>query len=70
MFLCPWDSQARTLELPFPFPRDLLNAGIELVSPALVDGFFTTEPPGKPQEASINRVGEKMAEHRSLLLRG
>jgi len=26
---------------------DLLGSGIELVSPALVGGFFTTEPPGK-----------------------
>ena len=32
--------------LPFPFPGDLLNPGIK---PALVGGFFTTEPPGKPQ---------------------
>ena len=34
--------------LPFPPPGDLLNPGIELVLPALVGGFFTTEPPGKP----------------------
>ena len=37
--------------LPFPTPEDLLDLGIELVSsafPALVGGFFTTEPPGKP----------------------
>ena len=34
-------------ELPFPSPGDLLNLGIELVSPALADSFFTTEPPGK-----------------------
>ena len=27
---------------------DLLGSGIELESPALVDGFFTTELPGKP----------------------
>ena len=36
----------------FPFPplRVLPDPGIEpesLVSPALADGFFTTEPPGK-----------------------
>ena len=38
-------------ELPFPSPRDLPNSGIEpmsLVSSTLADGFFTTEPPGKP----------------------
>ena len=34
--------------LPFPPPRDLSDPGIEPVSPALADGFFTTEPPGKP----------------------
>ena len=27
----------------------LLRSGIEPVSPALASGFFTTEPPGKPQ---------------------
>ena len=35
--------------LPFLSPRDLPDPGIELVSPALLGGFFTTEPPGKPQ---------------------
>ena len=34
--------------LPFPPPRDILNPGIESVSPespALAGGFFTTVPP-------------------------
>ena len=31
--------------LPFPSPGDLPNPGIEPASPALVEGFFTTEPP-------------------------
>ena len=35
--------------LPFPSPGDLPNTGIEPESPALVGGFFTTEPPGRPQ---------------------
>ena len=35
-------------ELPFPTPGDLLNPGIEPVSPALAGGFITIEPPGKP----------------------
>ena len=38
-------------ELPFPPPEDLPRSGIEPgspVSPALA-GFFTSEPPGKPQ---------------------
>ena len=37
--------------LPFPPPGDLPEPGIEPVSPvapALVGGFFTTVPPGKP----------------------
>ena len=36
--------------MPFPFPGDLLDPGIELVypvSPELAGGFFTTEPCGK-----------------------
>ena len=38
--------------LPFPPPRDLPGPGMEpvsLMSPALADGFFTSELPGKPQ---------------------
>ena len=31
--------------LPFPSPGDLPDPGIEPTSPALVGGFFTTEPP-------------------------
>ena len=45
-------SQARILErVPFTPPRDFPDPGMEpasLVSPALADGFFTTEPRGKP----------------------
>ena len=42
--------QARILEwLPFPSPGDLPDPGIKPTSPAFVGGFFTTEPPGKPQ---------------------
>jgi len=33
--------------LPFPTPRNLPNPGIKSASPALVGGFFNTEPPGK-----------------------
>ena len=33
---------------PSPSPGDLPNSGIELMSPALVGGFFTTAPLGKP----------------------
>ena len=34
--------------LPFPFPGDLPDLGIDPTSPALAGGFFTSEPPGKP----------------------
>ena len=47
--------------LPFPSPEDLPNPGIEPTSPALAAGFFTTEPPGKP-ELYINKpikIGKK-----------
>ena len=41
--------QARILEwLPFSTPGDFPYRGIELTSPALAGGSFTTEPPGKP----------------------
>ena len=40
--------------LSCPPPRDLPNPGIELMSHALADGFFTTEPPGKPLGAGID----------------
>ena len=33
--------------LPFPFPGNLPEAGIELASPAFVGRFFTAEPLGK-----------------------
>ena len=39
--------QAYWSGLPFPLPEDLYHPEIELVSPALANGFFTTEPPGK-----------------------
>ena len=34
--------------LPFPFPGNLLNPGIESRSPALQVDSLLTEPPGKP----------------------
>ena len=48
-------SQARILEyVPFPSPGDLPDPGMESVSPALAGGFFTTEPPGKPQDKELS----------------
>ena len=35
--------------LPFPSWGDLPHPGIEPASPTLAGGFFTPEPPGKPQ---------------------
>ena len=29
---------------------DLRGSGLELLCPALAGGFFTTEPPGQPQQ--------------------
>ena len=43
-------------KLPFPPPGDVPDPGIEFASPespALVRGFFTTEPLGKPLPMSI-----------------
>ena len=37
--------------LPFPSPGDLPDPGIKPASPAMADGFFTTELSGKPKEA-------------------
>ena len=34
---------------PFPSPEDLPDSGIELMSPALAGGFFTTEPTREAQ---------------------
>ena len=34
--------------LQFPSPEDLPHPGTGPTSPALAVGFFTTEPPGKP----------------------
>ena len=36
--------------LLFLLPGDLPDPGIELVPPALSGSFFTTEPPGKPNQ--------------------
>ena len=56
--LCTWDFPGKntSIGLPFPPPEDLPNPGIEPaspVSPALIGGFFTTAPPGKPENSLI-----------------
>ena len=48
---CPWDSPCKRIYrsgLLFPSSGDLPDPGIKATSPALVDRFFTTEPPGTP----------------------
>ena len=37
--------------LPSPSPGDLPDPEIEPTSPTLACGFFTTKPPGKPQQS-------------------
>ena len=52
--------------LPFPPRGDLPDPEIELVSPAfpaLADGFFTTEPPGKPHHVHILPLQKKKKVH-------
>ena len=39
--------------VPFPPPGNLPDPGIEPVSPALADRFFTTEPPRKPLKPGL-----------------
>ena len=39
--------------LPFPVPVDFPYPGVEPMSTALADAFFTTEPPGKPLRSKI-----------------
>ena len=48
--LCPRDSpyQKNWSELPFPSPGDLPDPGIKCPSPTQANGFFNTEPSGKP----------------------
>ena len=43
----PWDFPGMYWKgLPRPPPGHPSDPGIELMSPALLGGFFTTEPPG------------------------
>ena len=39
--------------LPFPFPGDHPEPGMEHASPAFTGRFFTTAPPGKPHTIRI-----------------
>ena len=49
--------------LPFPLPGDLLDPGVELMSPAapaLAGGFFTTEPPGRQKMKWLDSITDSM----------
>ena len=45
-------SKSTGVGLPLPTPGDLPDPGIELQSPAMADGFLTTETPGHPSHDS------------------
>ena len=49
--------------LPCPSPGDLPDPGMELTSPALVGGFFTTEPLGKPSSKISKTISLWKLEH-------
>ena len=44
--------------MPFPFPWDLLDPGIEPTFPALAGEFFTTEPSGEPYTCTVSGNSE------------
>ena len=46
--------------LSFPPPGNLLDQGIEPLSPALAGELFTTEPPGKPMLLSYSAAYFKL----------
>ena len=67
-----FSSQEYWSRLPFLFRRDLPNQEIKPVSPVLAGRFFTTEPPGKPQNIftyiiiyKVGRVCNKMPSFRN-----
>ena len=43
-------------ELPFSSPGDLPDPGIEPGPPALASRFFTTEPPERLHESTLNMI--------------
>ena len=53
--------------LPFPPAGDLPDPGVNIASPALAGGFFTTKPPRKPAPACLSAVKFCGSAHRSLL---
>ena len=67
LFATPW-TVACQAPLSFSSPGDLPGPGIETASPALTAEFFTTEPPGKPNNtiAKLIRIFVFINEWQSL----
>jgi len=42
--LCPWDIPGENTGVGCPSPGDLPNPGVEPTSPAMAEGFLTSEP--------------------------
>ena len=51
--------QAYWIGLPFPSPGNLLDPGIEPVTPALTGKFFTSEAAGKPKYFNLKKKKKK-----------
>ena len=49
--------------LPFPFPEDLPNPGMEPGSPALQADFLPTELPGKPKCENLGDTKSSIKQH-------
>ena len=54
--------------LPCPPPGHLPDPGMEPESPALIGGFFTTEPPGKPTSFRYPGHSQKCVEKGQIIL--
>ena len=52
--------------LPFPCPGDPPDPGMEPTTPALADGFFTTESPGKPYVYFITFLNQQKFRENSI----
>ena len=54
--LCPWDSPGKNTGVGCYFLLQVPDSGTESASPALAGGFFSTEPPGKPEFHGISHL--------------
>ena len=68
--LCPWDfcRQEHWSRLSFSSPVALPILGVQPVSPALADRFFTTEPPGKPNQILVSELSRHEKTQRELII--